>query len=94
MRVADDYTIVWTTTEVADVWRIENADSTAQEENDGFDIGGFNVFLIQPTEDLKFDFKVAITDFDGDVEVSNTFSVGVDGTGEFDNDEVAGVAIA
>ncbi len=58
------------------------------EESTGnkFDIGAFNILEAQPTPDQKFDFTVDITDFDGDMATSNEFSIGVDGTGTFDDD--------
>jgi hypothetical protein len=53
-----------------------------------YDLGGFNLLAAQPTPDQQFDFTVNVTDFDGDVAISNKFSVGVDGTGVNDNDTV------
>ena len=84
LGVADNYTILWTN-DPADAWRIFNADSTDSDENDGFDIGGFNLLELQPTEDKVLDWTVRITDFDGDYDEA-TFSTGIDGTD--DNDTV------
>ena len=58
-----------------------------------FDIGAFEVNQPQPTPDEKLDFTVQIADFDGDT-ASATFSVGIDGTGIFDDDQVAGLLVA
>ena len=55
-------------------------------------MGGFNIEVGEPTPDQQFDFEVKITDFDGDMDTSNQFSVGVDGTGVNDDDAVAGVS--
>jgi hypothetical protein len=59
----------------------------------GIDIGAFEVNQPQPTPDEKLDFTVQIADFDGDT-ASATFSVGIDGTGIFDDDQVAGLLVA
>ena len=88
LDAADDYTIMWVTETGADLWRVANVDSSG----DGFDIGGFNLEAAQPTPDQKFDYVVQITDFDGDTATSG-FSIGLDGTGEFDDDMVAGVIV-
>ncbi|MER9333921.1 hypothetical protein NKJ06_07910 [Mesorhizobium sp. M0293] len=55
-----------------------------------FDIGGFNLLQGQDTPDQSFDFAVQITDYDSDVDGGTAdafanFSVGVDGTGIFDD---------
>ncbi|MER8576803.1 DUF5801 domain-containing protein [Mesorhizobium sp. M1338] len=55
-----------------------------------FDIGGFNLLQGQDTPDQSFDFAVQITDYDSDVDGGTAdafanFSVGVDGTGVFDD---------
>ena len=52
-----------------------------------FDIGGFGVVQSNPIPDQKLDFVVRVVDGDGD---SNTagFSIGIDGTGIFDDDTV------
>ena len=55
-----------------------------------FDIGGFAISEPQPTPDLKLDFTVKITDEDGD-SATDDFSVGIDGTGIYDNDDVIGI---
>jgi hypothetical protein len=82
LNAADNYTIEWDTQTVHDLALVKNVDTT----NDNFDIGGFNLAQGQDTPDQKFDFTVAITDYDGDTEESNTFEVFVDGTGNFNND--------
>ena len=55
-----------------------------------FDIGGFGTTQAQPTPDQMLDFVAKVTDGDGD---SNTagFSIGIDGTGIYDDGHVAGV---
>jgi len=63
----------------------------AESTGNKFDIGGFAISEAQPTPDQRFDYTVNITDFDGDVDTSNEFSIGVDGTGDFDDDCVDGV---
>ena len=52
-----------------------------------FDIGEFSISQAQPTPDELLDFTAQIVDFDGDT-ASADFSVGIDGTGDFDNDIV------
>jgi hypothetical protein len=52
-----------------------------------FDIGGFNIAESQPTPDQLYEFEVAITDFDGDMDTSNQFAIVVDGTGPADSGE-------
>jgi hypothetical protein len=58
-----------------------------------FDIGAFAVTQAQPTPDQKLDFVVKVTDGDGDSATSG-FSIGIDGTGPFDDGAVGGVAIS
>jgi hypothetical protein len=58
-----------------------------------FDIGGFGATQAAPTPDQKLDFVVTATDGDGDTATAG-FSVGVDGTGIFDDGAVAGVALS
>ncbi len=55
-----------------------------------FDIGGFAIVREGSTPDELLDFTVRIEDFDGDT-ADSSFSVGIDGTGEFDDDMVVGV---
>ena len=52
-----------------------------------FDIGEFSISQAQPTPDELLDFTAQIVDFDGDT-ASADFSVGIDGTGDFDDDIV------
>jgi len=66
-------------------------DDPAESTGNKFDIGSFAILEAQPTPDQIFNYTVDITDFDDDVVTSNEFSVGVDGTGEFDNDAVIGL---
>jgi hypothetical protein len=58
-----------------------------------FDIGGFGATVANPTPDQKLDFVAKVTDGDGD---SNTagFSIGIDGTGIFDDGLVGGVVVS
>jgi hypothetical protein len=63
-----------------------------------WDLGGVNLTENVDLPDQVFDFTVAINDFDGDsgggtgVTFAN-FQIGVDGTGDADDDQVAGVDI-
>jgi hypothetical protein len=52
-----------------------------------FDVGGFGVVQNNPTPDQKLDFVVRVTDGDGDSAAAG-FSIGIDGTGIFDDDTV------
>ena len=68
----DDYTVEWTA---------PGHDGVLIEEVAGkYDLGGFNIQLQQPTPDQKLDFTVQIADADGDT-ASDSFSIGIDGTG-------------
>jgi hypothetical protein len=65
-----------------------------------WDLGGFNLTQGQDTPDQKFDFSVLVNDYDGDsygaqseVTIFDDFSIGIDGTGQFDDGLVAGVLI-
>jgi len=58
-----------------------------------FDIGGFGTTQGAPTPDQKLDFVVKVTDGDGDSATSG-FSIGIDGTGPFNDDIVAGVTVS
>src|SRR5262249_37015816 len=55
-----------------------------------FDIGGFGVAQPQPTPDQQLDFTAQATDGDGDFDTAS-FSIGIDGTGIFDDGMVPGV---
>ena len=81
----DLYRIEWDTTAVHDQVLITGV---AGE----FDIGEFSISQAQPTPDELLDFTAQIADFDGDT-ASADFSVGIDGTGDFDNDLVAGITL-
>jgi hypothetical protein len=69
---------------------LSNADGVAGNDNNTFDIGGFSLVQALPTPDEKLDFTVQITDADGDT-ASASFSIGIDGTGSFDDNQVVGV---
>jgi Domain of unknown function (DUF5801) len=87
--------VTWTTSGTHDrvlIENISNADGIAGNDNNTFDIGGFSLTQAQPTPDEKLDFTVQIADFDGDTDTAS-FSIGIDGTGVNDNDQVAGVII-
>ena len=58
-----------------------------------FDVGGFGTSQDNPTPDQKLDFVAKITDGDGD-SATASFSVGVDGTGVFDDGIVSGVVVS
>ena len=78
----DDYTVEWTA---------PGHDGVLIEGVAGkYDLGGFNIQLQQPTPDQKLDFTVQIADADGDT-ASDSFSIGIDGTGTFDDNHVDGV---
>ena len=55
-----------------------------------FDVGAFDITQAQPTPDQKLDFVVRATDGDGDFSTSS-FSIGIDGTGIYDDGLVNGV---
>ena len=56
-----------------------------------FDIGEFGTLQSAQIPDQLFDFTVQATDGDGD-QSSSSFSIGVDGTGIYDDDAVGGVS--
>src|SRR5207244_192059 len=72
---------------------ISNADGVAGNDNNTFDIGGFALTQSQPAPDEKLDFTVRITDADGDT-ASDSFSIGIDGTGTFDDNQVGGIVLS
>ncbi|CAN7634698.1 DUF5801 repeats-in-toxin domain-containing protein [Pararhizobium sp. LjRoot238] len=85
--------VQWTTSGNHDrvlIENISNADGISGNDNNTFDIGGFSLVQTQPTPDEKLDFTVQIADADGDTD-SDSFSIGIDGTGIFDDDHVDGV---
>ena len=57
-----------------------------------FDIGGFGISQAQPTPDQLLSFTAKVTDGDGDF-ASDSWNIGIDGTGIHDDDDVAGVSI-
>ena len=88
--------VQWTTSGTHDrvlIENISNADGIAGNDNNTFDIGGFSLFQAQPAPDEKLNFTVQIADADGDTATSAIFSIGIDGTGVNDNDQVSGVVI-
>ncbi|WP_287375626.1 hypothetical protein [Mesorhizobium sp.] len=88
--------VQWTTSETHNRVLIENISDTdlvAGNDNNTFDIGGFGLVQTQPAPDEKLDFTVQIADADGDT-ASDSFSIGIDGTGIFDDGLVDGVVIA
>jgi hypothetical protein len=85
--------VQWTTSSPHNRVLIENIsddDGVAGNDNNTFDIGGFSLVQAQPTPDEKLDFTVQIADSDGDTD-SDSFSIGIDGTGLFDDNHVDGV---
>jgi hypothetical protein len=85
--------IRWTTDGNHDrvlIENISNADGVSGNDNNTFDIGGFSLTQAQPAPDEKLDFTVQIADADGDT-ASDSFSIGIDGTGMFDDNHVDGV---
>ena len=86
----------WTTSGTHNRVLIENtsdADGINGNDNNTFDIGGFTLVQAQPTPDEKLDFTVQIADADGDT-ANDSFSIGIDGTGLFDDNHVDGVVVA
>jgi hypothetical protein len=49
-----------------------------------FDIGGFNIVERQDIPDQQLEFEATVTDGDGDTN-SDSWTIGIDGTGQFDN---------
>ena len=85
--------VQWTTSGTHDrvlIQNISNADGITGNDNNTFDIGGFSLTQAQPAPDEKLDFTVQIADADGDT-ASASFSIGIDGTGPFDDNHVVGV---
>jgi hypothetical protein len=85
--------VEWTTSSPHNRVLIENIsddDGIAGNDNNTFDIGGFALVQTQPTPDEKLDFTVQIADADGDT-ANDSFSIGIDGTGLFDDNHVDGV---
>ncbi|TIU88335.1 MAG: hypothetical protein E5W03_06285 [Mesorhizobium sp.] len=85
--------VSWTTSGTHDRVLIENisgTDGISGNDNNTFDIGGFGLSQAQPAPDEKLDFTVQIADFDGDT-ASDSFSIGIDGTGIFNDNHVEGV---
>ena len=78
------YTIEWVTSAVHDAAKVEWVFGS-------YDIGGFNLLQTQPTPDQMFEFTAQATDGDGDF-VSDSWKVGIDGTGPNDDGAVTGVA--
>ena len=81
--IDDDYRIEFTSDGEHDLVQVAGVEGK-------FDIGGFNIEEAQPTPDQKFDYTIDIADFDGDT-ATDGFSVGLDGTGIYDDDAVIGV---
>jgi hypothetical protein len=85
--------VQWTTSGTHDrvlIENISNADGISGNDNNTFDIGGFSLVQTQPAPDEKLDFTVQIADADGDT-ATDSFSIGIDGTGTFDDNHVDGV---
>jgi hypothetical protein len=86
--------VQWTTSGTHDrvlIQNISNADGISGNDNNTFDIGGFSLIQAQPTPDEVLDFAARISDADGDTATSNTFRIGIDGTGVNDDNHVVGV---
>jgi len=77
---SDDYLIAWDADEDFDQTLISGVAGK-------FDIGGFGFFQGNDTPDQQLDFTARVTDGDGDYDEAS-WSVGIDGTGVFDNDSV------
>src|SRR5262249_498897 len=77
------FTIQWTTSAPHDRVLINGVAGK-------FDVGRFDITHAQPTPDQKLDFVARATDGDGDFKTAS-FSIGIDGTGSFDDGHVTGV---
>ncbi len=77
--------IAWTTASNHDAVLIEGTSGK-------WDVGGFNVLQGNDSEDQMLEFTAKVTDGDGDF-ASDTWRIGIDGTGAFDDDHVDGVSI-
>jgi T1SS-143 domain-containing protein len=80
-----NFKVEWDTDGLHDRVLIESASVASQ-----FDIGRFGISQPQPTPDQVLDFTVQIADGDGDT-ASDSFAIGIDGTGMFDDNHVDGV---
>jgi hypothetical protein len=79
----EGYKVEWDTVGLHDRVLIENVDGQ-------FDVGAFGLSQPQPTPDQKLDFTAQIADGDGDTATAD-FSIGIDGTGIFDDGVVLSV---
>jgi hypothetical protein len=86
VAVAANDTISWKTSGPHDQVLVEGVAGK-------WDIGGFGTTQGAPTPDQKLDFVVRATDGDADFSTSG-FSIGIDGTGIFDDGVVAGVSVS
>jgi len=57
-----------------------------------FDVGAFDITQAQPTPDQKLDFVAKVVDGDGD-SATASFSIGIDGTGIYDDGQVGSVSL-
>ncbi|MFL6770062.1 MAG: hypothetical protein ACJ8FH_09890, partial [Sphingomicrobium sp.] len=78
-------TIAWTTNGTHDAALIEGVAGK-------WDVGGFNILQRFDTPDQVLEFEATVTDGDGDY-ASDTWKVGIDGTGQYDDNLVSGVII-
>jgi hypothetical protein len=83
--LADLYRVEWDTAGVHDQVLIKGVAGK-------FDIGRFSVSQPQPTPDETLQFTAQIKDADGDTATAR-FTIGIDGTGVNDNDQVSGVIV-
>jgi hypothetical protein len=82
---SNGYTIAWDGDENFDQVLIQGVAGK-------FDVGGFGASQDTATPDQKLDFTATVTDGDGDF-VSDSWSIGIDGTGIYDDNNVLGVVI-
>ena len=80
-----DYTVEWDSSDPFDQVLISGVAGK-------FDVGRFGSFESHETPDQVLDFTAQITDGDGDT-ASDSWRIGIDGTGTFDDDHVDGVSI-
>jgi hypothetical protein len=77
-----NYTVEWITNGVHDAALVEHRSGS-------YDIGGFNLLQAQPTPDQLLEFTAQVIDGDGDTS-TDSWSVGIDGTGIHDDGAVSG----
>ena len=62
--------------------------SNVMYQSGSYNIGGFNLIQSLPFPDRTLSFQAKVTDGDTDFALSNTWTIGIDGTGIYDNDTI------